>query len=601
MTTIKRQVWRVANFGKGVIDGSQDFYRVSQDVEVEEPTVPTLQEVLQSGNQGGQDQFIELFGSGGTQSQYFPESIGFFTGDDEGVFNAKSISISDTEHENGVIGLRAGITQQSPQVRKLSLIRSISDAEMSLWFEEPSGGNKKNIQIPFTDGIMATREWVEAGITTDFVTIDPSATGQPETQGTMAWDVDNETISVILNGYKMLIGEDQFYPVKNQTGSTITKGTNVKFAGTVGASGRLLIAPFIADGTDPSYVYMGVTAENIANGEDGKVLWFGRLRGINTNAFEEGDILYASTTSAGGFQNTIPTGSNNVVQVAAVINKSSTQGVIFIRPQIEPLLVKPENVANKATNLTSPDNTKYPTTQAVVNGIEKINFYDTFSNVLIWKFYFLGSFFSTAHSLTESGLISRTFTDASPYVRLPRRGYRCPSTAGSTAGARVTLSFMSMNSIEYIEMTFGNGAGAATSGMRFFVGIQDTNADIASNIDYDTLTGIIGVGRIVGSNNLHIIHNDASGTATKIDLGANFPVNVTNSETDSIYKMVITKSGADVIVTVFRLNTSFVESRTLTSDLPVFSDAIFWKCGWNNNTNAVTFDGDLFGVTIKLE
>lgn len=28
-----------------------------------------------------------------------------------------------------------------------------------------------------------------------------------------------------------------------------------------------------------------------------------------------------------------------------------------------------ENVTNKATNLTSPDNTKYPTTQAVVNGL----------------------------------------------------------------------------------------------------------------------------------------------------------------------------------------------------------------------------------------
>jgi hypothetical protein len=219
--------------------------------------------------------------------------------------------------------------------------------------------------VPYT-GADQNTELGEFGISAGFVKLDTTPTNTPETQGTMAWDVDNETISVILNGYKMLIGEDQFYPVKNQTGSTITKGTNVKFAGTVGASGRLLIAPFIADGTDPSYVYMGVTAENIANGEDGKVLWFGRLRGINTNAFEEGDILYASTTSAGGFQNTIPTGSNNVVQVAAVINKSSTQGVIFIRPQIEPLLVKPENVANKATNLTSPDNTKYPTTQAVV-------------------------------------------------------------------------------------------------------------------------------------------------------------------------------------------------------------------------------------------
>lgn len=34
------------------------------------------------------------------------------------------------------------------------------------------------------------------------------------------------------------------------------------------------------------------------------------------------------------------------------------------------LVFTPENVANKATNLTSPNNTTYPTTQAVVNGLD---------------------------------------------------------------------------------------------------------------------------------------------------------------------------------------------------------------------------------------
>jgi hypothetical protein len=41
----------------------------------------------------------------------------------------------------------------------------------------------------------------------------------------------------------------------------------------------------------------------------------------------------------------------------------------FITNVITALGYTPENVANKATNLTSPDNTKYPTTQAVANGL----------------------------------------------------------------------------------------------------------------------------------------------------------------------------------------------------------------------------------------
>jgi hypothetical protein len=185
--------------------------------------------------------------------------------------------------------------------------------------------------VPYT-GATQNVDLGEFGVDAGFVQLDTTPTNTPTAQGTIFWDVDDETVDVVLNGYIMKIGEDQFYPVKNQTGSSIAKGTAVRFAGTLGASGRLLIAPFIADGSVSSSFFMGVTAEAIANGADGKVLYFGRIRGINTNAFNEGDVLYASTTVAGGFQTAVPLAPNNIVQVAAVINKSINQGVIFIRP-----------------------------------------------------------------------------------------------------------------------------------------------------------------------------------------------------------------------------------------------------------------------------
>jgi hypothetical protein len=185
--------------------------------------------------------------------------------------------------------------------------------------------------VPYV-GAVTTVDLGAQGLRAGYVRFNTSVVSVPEEQGIMFWDADDETIDVILNGYIMKIGEDQFYPVKNQTGSSIAKGTAVRFAGTVGASGRLLIAPFIADGSVSSSFFMGVTAEAIADGADGKVLYFGRIRGINTNAFNEGDVLYASTTVAGGFQTAVPLAPNNIVQVAAVINKSINQGVIFVRP-----------------------------------------------------------------------------------------------------------------------------------------------------------------------------------------------------------------------------------------------------------------------------
>ena len=213
----------------------------------------------------------------------------------------------------------------------------VYNSSTSKW-ENSSGG-----YVPYV-GAVTTVDLGAQGLRAGYVRFDTTVAGVPNEQGLMFWDADDETVDIILNGYTMKIGEDLFYPVKNQTGSTIAKGVAVRFNGTVGNSGRLLIAPFIADGSVPSSRFMGVTAEEILNGEDGKVLYFGRVRGINTNAFNEGDILYASTTVAGGYQTAIPVAPNNIVQVAAVVTKSATVGTIFVRPTLGSNINKDEGV-----------------------------------------------------------------------------------------------------------------------------------------------------------------------------------------------------------------------------------------------------------------
>jgi hypothetical protein len=271
-------------------------------------------------------------------------------------------SINDIHEENGLKWIWTGITwdkideiEKTPvDIRYPSKIEMISDQSNQtsgyIYYDGNEyweylgttfgtiidykliGGDFSNF-VPYT-GATRNVNLGEYGITGGYFKFDTTPTDTPTDQGVMFWDIDDNTVDIILNGYKMKVGEDIFYPVKNQTGSLIPKGTNVRFAGTLGSSGRLLIELFLANGTFPSIYYMGVTAEDIADGGDGKVLWFGRIRGINTDIYNEGDILYASTTVAGGFQTTIPQAPNNIISVAAVISKSVTQGTIFIRPQI---------------------------------------------------------------------------------------------------------------------------------------------------------------------------------------------------------------------------------------------------------------------------
>jgi hypothetical protein len=184
--------------------------------------------------------------------------------------------------------------------------------------------------VPYT-GATQNVDLGEFGVDAGFVNLDTTPTGTPTTQGTIYWDDARSTAALIMNGTIQHIGQDSFFYVKNSTGSSINKGVAVRFDGTDGGSGHLKIAPFIADGTYPSTYFMGVTADTIGNGEFGQVMHFGELEGINTSGFTAGDLLYASTTVAGGFQTTAPVAPNNIVLIGAAIN-SKNNGAILVRP-----------------------------------------------------------------------------------------------------------------------------------------------------------------------------------------------------------------------------------------------------------------------------
>jgi hypothetical protein len=185
--------------------------------------------------------------------------------------------------------------------------------------------------VPYT-GATTNVNLGEFGITSGYYGFDLTPTNTPTTQGTMYWNADKESVDIIMNGVTGSVMQDSFYNVKNQTGSTIPKGTVVRASGTVGASGRILIAPFLADGTYDSKLCIGVTSEAIANGEDGKVTAFGAIRQIDTSAFANGTILYASPSVSGGFTSTEPTNPNNIITLAIVVYSDTNNGEIFVRP-----------------------------------------------------------------------------------------------------------------------------------------------------------------------------------------------------------------------------------------------------------------------------
>ena len=128
---------------------------------------------------------------------------------------------------------------------------------------------------------------------------------------------------------------ETFTLVQNSTGATLPKGTVVGFAG-VGAANLLSVSKYLADGSTPSLYILGVLDETIPDsGATGLCSVWGPVSGIDTSAFNVGDVLYASPTVAGAFTNVKPTAPDNVIPLAAVLIKSATDGAIFVRPTIE--------------------------------------------------------------------------------------------------------------------------------------------------------------------------------------------------------------------------------------------------------------------------
>lgn len=167
-------------------------------------------------------------------------------------------------------------------------------------------------------------------------------TGTTIVEGMMQWDEDNQTVSLGLhNGVSMQLGQETYYLIKNQSGATLKNGRVIRAAGTLGSSGRILGQYMIANGTIPAKYTLGIATEDIINGDDGYVTEFGLVRGINTTGslygetWAEGDVLWVSTTIAGGLTNVEPQFPNFKIEMAIVV-KAASNGSIFVRPHRYP-------------------------------------------------------------------------------------------------------------------------------------------------------------------------------------------------------------------------------------------------------------------------
>lgn len=166
-----------------------------------------------------------------------------------------------------------------------------------------------------------------------------TATPSAGAVGKLTWNTTDQTLDLGVSaaGVALQIGQEVYYRVKNGTAGVIPNGSMVRYTGTNGASGNILVAPALADGTYASQTFLGLTTEVLNPGDSGFATHFGRVRGIDTTGnpygevWADGDIIFASALVAGWLTKVPPPAPNNRVRVGIVVH-AHPNGTMFIRP-----------------------------------------------------------------------------------------------------------------------------------------------------------------------------------------------------------------------------------------------------------------------------
>lgn len=401
---------------------------------------------------------------------------------------------------------------------------------------------------------------------------------------------------------------------RNSTGSTLYAGTIVYISGSTGNRPNFVKAQANSEATSAGT--FGVVISDIANNSDGYVATIGTLpnldtRSVATNPFTtdtlaDGDTLYLSPTTAGYVTNVKPSAPNHLVYIGKVIRTDPTNGTIVYRIQNGYELEELHNVA--ITSVQNDDVLQYESaTQLWKNkplgslseDIWKSTPSETYRGV---------SFNNNSTTIVSDGGVTASATAstlaqsvsstnfATKQIRL--RYYASVVSGGRYTGLRGSALLWYIHGGFRFVCDFNISDTAYSAGCQQFYGMGGVTTDLnygsTSNILVSTLTNIVGVGSEVGDANLQIFHNDATGTATKIDLGANFPANRTSgSISTTVYQVQILNipMSSDVQYKVVNKETGDVVTGTINTNLPLNSQGLNFFASRCMSVTSVTNTG----------
>jgi hypothetical protein len=167
--------------------------------------------------------------------------------------------------------------------------------------------------------------------TPDYIDFDTTTTAA-NAVGRLVWDATNASLELGLPGGNAIsvIGQTVHAYVRSAESVTINKGQPVYLYQATGNRASVKLASNGQDST--SATTFGLAAESIGPNQAGFIVCQGVLDGLNTGAYNEGDILYLGA-SAGTLTATKPKAPNHMVYIGVVERANAGNGQIYVKVQ----------------------------------------------------------------------------------------------------------------------------------------------------------------------------------------------------------------------------------------------------------------------------
>lgn len=394
-----------------------------------------------------------------------------------------------------------------------------------------------------------------------------------------------------------LLKPADFTKLSNTSGTNSGDQTSI-----VGITGTK--AQFDASCTDGDFAYQSelsskqdtlVNTTNIKSVNGTTLLGSGNLA-VGDSLVANPLSQFASTTSA---------------QLAGVISDETGSGVLVFGTSptlVTPLLGTPTSgtLSNctTATQTALDSSTKLASTNYVDSAvtasagfIPNINDNEVFRGVEYRNGSTTEDTYGGVTMTNDATAVAKTIVSTTYLTKKIRKGFsHTVASTGHMMDMRVASSMFYMGAGFRFVCSFGIPDTVYASGCRQFHGMQSstTTPVYSDTTQVDTMTNIIGVGSESADTNLQIFHNNESGTATKVDLGASFPANrdsggeLTTMYTIELYSAV---RGTTVLYRVVNGETGAVATGTISTNLPLSSQSLTFvasRCmgggGGNNST-----------------